>query len=269
MKHYLKPCIALIFISVLIISGFSSLTFAETAPKTIQLNLNQPPQKQDEQEKEEDLFTEKYQEVMSEISISEEAAMVVDQIKLAVEDVRDLSLEAQVSEIRGQRNEVVVFHLLGSIEEKIARLEFKEPSALRGMIMVADQGKMELRIFQPVVNMITVQTLEDASKEALSALNIAQLTTELTTYFDFSQYNVEVLEVVTTDGVSDYLLEVDAPDEQVWQVRVKDDSWVPYEITVFEGETLLGKMSMSNIELNPELTTEQLMELPKVKEERI
>lgn len=266
MKNRLKLCTAFILNFLLIISAVSILGFAEDAPRTIQLDLSQPPQKQ---ENAEDLFTEKYQEVMSEIIISEEAAMVVDQIKLAVEDVNDLSMDVQISEIRGHRNEVVVFYILGSVEHKAARIEFREPSHFRGLIMVAEQEKMELRTFQPVVNMITIQTLEDASKEALSALNVAQITTELTSYFDFTQYHVEVLEVVEEESITEYLLEVDAPDEQIWQVRVKDDIWIPHEIVVYEEGTLLGHVRLSNMSINPEVSLEAITELPKVKEERI
>lgn len=266
MKQCIKSGTIYALISLLLISAFVQITYAEEAPKQIQLDLSKSPL---QPKQEGDLLNEKYEEVMREISISEEAAMVVDNIKQAVEKVRDLSAEVLISQVRGQRNETVIFHLSGSMENKVARLEFLEPSSLRGMISVADQASMELRIFQPVINMITVQTLEDASKEALSALNVAQVTTELTSYFDFSLYHVEVLDVEELDGVSDYLLEVDAPDEQVWQVRVKDDSWIPHEIIVYEEGTLLGKMCLSEVVLNQDLSLELLTELPDVKEERI
>lgn len=265
MKNRFKLCAALILNIIFIISAVSLLAFAD-APRTIHLDLSQPPQ---QYESKDDPFTEKYKEVMEEIVISEEAALVVNQIKLAAEDVNDLSMDVQISEIRGHRNEVVVFHILGSVEHKAARVEFRQPSHFRGLIMVADQEKMELRTFQPVVNMITVQTLEDASKEALSALNIAQITTELTSYFDFTQYHVEVLEVVKEEGLTNYLLEVDAPDDQIWQVWVKDDNWIPHEIVVYEEEVLLGHLRLSNLSINPEVSLEEITELPKVKEERI
>ena len=97
----------------------------------------------------------------------------------------------------------------------MVRVEFLEPSELRGYILVADQEKMESRMYQPINNQIAVRGLEDASKEVLSTLSIS----DLETFFDFSEYSVEVLEAAEEDEVMDYLLEVDALDEL--QVRVK------------------------------------------------
>ncbi|HPT82338.1 MAG TPA: hypothetical protein PLM25_00480 [Limnochordia bacterium] len=264
MKYGSKLVAALILVGFLVLS-FSALSMAEDSPKTIQLNLGLPPAVEEEP----DEFTEKYRQVMEEISISEEAAEVVDQIKAAVEDVQDLSVDMAITEIRERRNEEVSLHLKASVVHKLARIEFEAPSAVRGMIMVADQANMEVKIFQPVTNVIVVRGLEDASKEALAALSIGQDFTQLTSYLDFSQYQVEILEKAELEGVTDYLLKVDAPEDEVWYVRVKDDSWFPHEISVYKGESLQGTMRLSNVVLNPGLSVEEITSLPQVKVERI
>ena len=135
--------------------------------------------------------------------------------------------------------------------------------------MVADQEKMEVRTFQPVTNIILVRGLDDASKEALASLSLGQDLTQFSSYLDFSQYNVEILEKSELEGVTDFLLEVDAPGEEVWYVRVKDDSWFPHEISVYKEDVLQGTMSLSNVVTNPGLSVEDLANLPDAKVERM
>lgn len=255
MKRFLSSISALFL--VFLISG---MILASDLPGTIQLDLTQPPTSQNVVE---DPVLEKYNEVMSEISISEEAAKVVENIKNAVADVKTITMAVDISEIRGQRIERIFLNLLASIEHKIARIEFLEPSAMRGQILVAEQEKMEVRIYQPINNQIAVRGLEDASKEVLSTLSIA----DLNNFFDFSEYTVEVLEVVEAEGISTYLLQVDTVDE-ILHVCVSSDTWFPHEISVVEGEPL-GTMSISNVVFNADLSAAELTVLPKAKEVRM
>ena len=252
MKRY-----AIIFI--LIMAVLSGISEANGLKGKIQLDLSQPPQVE-----ETDPVLEKYTEIMSEISITDDAYEVVEQIRTTVQDVQSIAMDVEVSEIRGQRIERMLFHLLGSMESKVVRVEFLEPSELRGYILVADQEKMESRMYQPINNQIAVRGLEDASKEVLSTLSIS----DLETFFDFSEYSVEVLEAAEEDEVMDYLLEVDALDE-ILQVRVKSDTWFPYEISVYEGDAFVGTMTISNVVFNPELSKEELTRLPEAKEVRM
>jgi outer membrane lipoprotein-sorting protein len=244
---------------------FSGVALAEDSPKKIQFNLNQPPVVEEEP----DAFTEKYEKVMSEISISDEAAEVVNQIKDVVEDIEDLCVDIAITEMRERRNEEVLLHLKVSVEHKLARLEFQGPSAVRGVIVVADQANMEVHTFQPVTNVILIRGLEDASKEALTALSMGQDLTQLTSYLDFSQYQVEILEKAEQEGITDYLLKVDAPEDETWYVRVKDDSWFPHEISVYKEGILQGTMNLSGVVLNPGLSVEEISSLPNAKVERI
>jgi len=264
MKYSSKLSAALILVVFLVLS-FSVLVGAEDLPKPVQIKVN--PLLDSEQEKE--TFDEKYKQAMSEISISEEAAAVVDSIKAVVEGIEDLSLDISITEMRERRNEEVCLQLKLSVEHRLARIEFKAPSAVRGMIMVADQEKMEVRTFQPVTNIILVRGLDDASKEALASLSLGQDLTQFSSYLDFSQYNVEILEKSELEGVTDFLLEVDAPGEEVWYVRVKDDSWFPHEISVYKEDVLQGTMSLSNVVTNPGLSVEDLANLPDAKVERM
>mgnify|MGYP000899931597 CR=1 FL=1 len=264
MKRYLSPLITisaimmLCFFAMMVFPGFAA---ADDLPTTLHLDLSQPPQRETEDE---DLALKKYNEVMEEIAISAEAKEVVEQIKNAVEGVADLTMDISVTEIRGQRIERMCFTLLASVESKVARVEFLEPSELRGYILVANQEKMESRMYQPINNQIAVRGLEDASKEVLSTLSIA----DLNTFFDFSQYKVEILEVVEEEGVCDYLLQVDGLEEML-QVRVKSNTWFPHEIAVFEEDALVGTMNIGEVVLNPGLCLEELTDLPKVKEVRM
>lgn len=245
---------------VLIIVSFQGLGLAETPSGTLHLDLSTPPSKQTEKE---DPILEKYNEVMSEIAISDEAAQIVDNIKDKIQGINSVCMDVSISEIRGQRIEKVDIYLLASLEHEIARIEFLEPSAMRGQILVAEQQKMEVRVYQPVNNQIAVRGLEDASKEVLSTLSIA----DLTNFFDFSQYTVEVLETTEAEGISTYLLQVEAEDE-IWHVAVQSDSWFPHEIAVIKGE-VPGTMVISNVVFDPEPTVEELVNLPKAKEVRM
>lgn len=264
MRNYPRlSCIYAILIIFIIILVNFGLVSAEGLPKSINLDITAPPQKKAEDQ--DDVILEKYKEVMEEISISEEAMEIAEQIKNMVAKLQDICMDILVTEIKGNRNDEMRFELSVSIVQQLARIEFQEPSALRGHIVVADQEKMETKMFRPVVNQITVQTLEDISKEALSALSIA----DLTSYFDFTRYEVVVLENKEIDGLCDYSLQVIGFEDQKWHVRVKSDTWVPYEIVVFEDDKLMGKLTLTNVVLDPGLESEELKDLPKVKEVRL
>lgn len=262
MRNNFKPLILTVLIaSFLVFFGALGSTLASNSAKSLDLNLDlKLPSDRAKND-----FMEKYDEVINEVAISEEAIEIVDQIRDVFLDVKDARMDVMITEIKGQRNQEVILELLVGVEQKLARLEFRAPSALRGNIMVLNQDEMETKTFQPVVNKIRVQALEDVSKEALSALNVAQITS----YFDFTQYEVDVLAEEEHDNIYDYLLRVNALDGQTWFVRVKSDSWVPYEIAVYEGDVPIGIVNFSNVVLNPKLSLEELQKLPKVKEERI
>ncbi|MCK9525849.1 MAG: hypothetical protein M0R49_07970 [Limnochordia bacterium] len=254
----MKRCV--LWSALILVIVFSSIVSADSPTGTIQLDLNKPPvvEAQDE-----DPVLAKYNEVMQEISISDEAAEVVENIRAAIAGIKTITMDVDVTEIREQRIERIFVHLLASVEHVVARIEFLEPSAMRGQILVAEQGKMEVRIYQPINNQIAVRGLEDASKEVLSTLSIA----DLNTFFDFSEYAVDVLEVVETDGVSTYLLQVDTDDE-VLHVGVRSDTWFPHEVSVIEGEPP-GTLVFSNVVIDPDLSLDELTYLPRAKEVRM
>ncbi len=260
MKHDRSGIYTLILVLVVVVVAFPGMAQADSLPGTLQLDLSQPSKGKGQDD---DPVMEKYHEVMREISISDEAAEVVENIKNVLEGVQGATMDVEITEIRGQRIERAFVHLLASIEHKIARVEILEPSAMRGQILVADQELMEVRVYSPVNNQIAVRGLEDASKEVLSTLSIA----DLNTFFDFSEYAVEILEIVETEGVSTYLLQVQAVDE-VLHVRVSSDTWFPHEICVVEGDAP-GTMTISNVVLDPELSAEELSDLPIAKEVRM
>ena len=115
MKYSSKLSAALILVVFLVLS-FSVLVGAEDLPKPVQIKVN--PLLDSEQETE--TFDEKYKQAMSEISISEEAAAVVDSIKAVVEGIEDLSLDISITEMRERRNEEVCLQLKLSVEHRLA-----------------------------------------------------------------------------------------------------------------------------------------------------
>lgn len=240
----------------------SGLVSGEELPKAINLDLSLPSQQVESVQKT-DVIEEKYREILSEISISAEAVEVVDHIKEQITQVKTINLDFLVTQIKGRRTQQIAGKLAAGVEHKLARAEFSAPNELRGYIVVVDQEKMETKTFQPVTNQIMVQGLEDMSKEALSALSVA----DITSYFDFTIYDVKLLESVELDGVWEYLLEVEGWKEQdLVQVRVKSDTWIPHEILLFEESVFVGKIEFDNVVLNGDLSAEQLKDLPKVKE---
>ena len=88
MKRY-----AIIFI--LIMAVLSGISEANGLKGKIQLDLSQPPQVE-----ETDPVLEKYTEIMSEISITDDAYEVVEQIRTTVQDVQSIAMDVEVSEIR-------------------------------------------------------------------------------------------------------------------------------------------------------------------------
>lgn len=262
MKNFWKSSILNItLITSVMLLGLLGQIRAEELPKSINLDLTLS--QQNESVAEVDVLEAKYREILSEITISQEAVEVVDRIKQQITGVQNISLDFLVTQVKGKWTEEVAGKLAAGVEHKLARAELFAPDAVRGLIIVVDQSKMETKTFQPITNQIMVRALEDMSKEALSALSVA----DVTSYFDFTIYDVELLESVELDGVWEYLLQVEGwKDQDLVQVRVKSDTWIPHEVLLFEEQIFIGKVQFSNVVLNAELSAEQLKELPKVKE---
>lgn len=257
MKSSQKLSIAtMIFIVFLLVA----LSAVEGGAKKIQ--LGQPSKER------QDNFEVKYEEILEEITISSKASQVVEKIKETIMGLTDLTADVYQTQYKGdrERSEKVEGKLAIRLGESlVGRLEFRAPSALRGQIIVIDQEQGEARSYMPVTNQITVQGLEGMGEEALSFLDI----TDVATLFDFTQYEVLVLESVEKEGVCDYLLQVFCPEDQILHVRVKSDSWVPYEILEFAGQNLKGKLELKNTIFNRGLCGEEIRSLPQVKEFRL
>ena len=269
MRNKLKLYVIIFLCAVLItLWGGANLASAEEEQETkpITIDLNTPRVQPNEDDGEEDLLEEKYHEILSELTISEEAELVAENIKNMITTIKDLTLDITIVQIKGERSDVLVLTGMFGVEHRLARLEFLEPSALRGQIVVIDQDLLEVRIFQPVTNQIAVRELEDMSKEALSALNVAQ---DITSYFDFTQYEIAVLETKEYNGVKEYSLEVRTEESEALHIRVTDDTWFPTQIIVFEDGVQAGEMTFNNVTFSPGLEREDFQNLPKVKEVRL
>lgn len=259
MKKFGKYIIFLCFTVIVLTSFPPGHLFAEELPSRIGLDLSVPPV----ESKEEGIMEEKYREILDEISISPEAEEVVEHIKHKVSELQDLQLDFHLSRVKGRRTEEILGKISASVEHKVARIEFFQPDALRGLIVVIDQDKMVAKTFRPVTNQIEVEELEDVSKEAFSALNISNITS----YFDFTQYDVALLDTTVEAGVTEYFLQVEGwQDQDLVQVRVKDDTLIPWEVQLFEQEAFVGKIQFTEILVNSALKEADLVKLPKVKE---
>ena len=85
------------------------------------------------------------EEALAAVGMDEKAYYVVTQINQAIAGLQDLTADVEVVENRGERQEVVTLKLCASLAHKIVRMEFFQPSALKGQIYVADQKAMEVR----------------------------------------------------------------------------------------------------------------------------
>lgn len=251
----------ILILFVLFLSSTVGAAEGVETPKKLNLNLESSPTVEEAVESIEKL----YQELLDEVHISEEASQVVKSISETISGLQDLSADIEVTQYKGERADKVTGHLMVSAVHKAARLEFNSPSALRGQIILADQGNMEVRVYMPVTNEIVIQSMSDMGEEAAAYINV----TDVSTLFDFSQYAVEVLESSTIDEVQHYLLQITGYDDQVQYVRVGSDTWIPYEITVYEDGLLFGELLFINAKLDQSFTEEEIKQLPKAKETRL
>lgn len=255
--------LALILTNLCLSLPFTDWAGAAEAPKNISLEL--PSREEAEGEDRGEILEDKYQEMLQEITISPEAAVVVENIKNVVAELQDLTAEICQTQYKGKRAEEtqVVGKLWLAVTPKlVARLELYEPSALRGQIIVVDEEVMQARFYTPVTNQITVQNLKDIGEEALSVLEI----TDPASFFDFAQFEVIVLESLPQKDSTHYLLQVSGLEGKVQLVRVASDTWLPYEIAEVAEGTLTGKLELKNAVLNQSLDLEFIRNLPDVKE---
>jgi outer membrane lipoprotein-sorting protein len=207
------------------------------------------------------------EEALAAVGMDEEAYHVVTQINQAIAGLQDLTADVEVVENRGERQEVVTLKLCASLAHKIVRMEFFQPSALKGQIYVADQKAMEVRMYMPVNNQIAVQRMEDLSGQAANALSITDL--DLETLFDFSQYEVALVGAAEEGEVISYTLRLTGFEDQVQYVEVRSDTFVPHKVLVYEDEALLGSLTFTNVVLDQDLSAETLVRLPAAKEVRL
>ncbi len=233
-------------------------------PATITLKL---PEVKLSDALEEDVKQFDIEAVLEEIEMDEDAYYVVDQINQAISQLRDIVADVELVENRGERQEVVTLRFTASLVHKMVRMEFFQPSALKGQIYVADQKAMEVRMYMPVNNQIAVQRIEDLSNEAANALSITDL--DLERLFDFSRYEVALVEAVEHDGVITYTLRLTGFEDQVQYVEVRSDTFIPHKILVYENDALLGSLTFKDMVLDQDLSAEAIAQLPAAKEVRL
>jgi len=236
----------------------------EEAPARVTLKL--PELKLNEQ-LEEEVKQFDLEAALAAVDMDEDAAYVVEQVNQALSQLKDITADVEVIENRSERQEVVELKFTASLAHKMVRMEFYRPSALKGQIYVADQKAMEVRMYMPVNNQIAVQRIEDMSNQAASALNVTDL--DMERLFDFSRYEVAVVEAVETEGITTYTLRLTGFENQVQYVEVSSATFIPHKVTVYEGDSLMGTLTFRNVVLNQDLPPEAIAQLPAAKEVRL
>ena len=111
MRNKLKLYVIIFLCAVLItLWGGANLASAEEEQETkpITIDLNTPRVQPNEDDGEEDLLEEKYHEILSELTISEEAKLVAENIKNMITTIKDLTLDITIVQIKGERSDVLV-----------------------------------------------------------------------------------------------------------------------------------------------------------------
>jgi outer membrane lipoprotein-sorting protein len=253
----------LLFIALLLLSA--PVLAAETeAPTNITLKL---PELKLSDELEQEVSHFDFDAALAEVHMDDDAAYVVSQINQAISELQDLAADVELVEIRGERQEVVALKFSASLAHKVIRMEFSKPSALKGQIYVADQKAMEVRMYLPVSNQIAVQRIENISNEAASALNVTDL--DINTLFDFSRYEVALVDSIEDSGVVTYTLRLSGFENQVQYVEVRSDTFIPHKVVVCENDTVVGSVTFANVVLDQNLSAETITKLPAAKEVRL
>jgi len=259
----------LLFLTLIICIGTYSLSapvMAEEASLPANITLKLPELKLSD-ELEEEVSHLSFESVLEQVEVDDETVQIITKINEAIADLQDIEANVEFVEIRGDRREVVSAKFFASLKHKVVRMEFSAPSALRGQIFVADQNAMEVRMYTPVNNHITIQRMEDMSNQAANSLNLTNL--DIQSLFDFSHYAVELVDYLEEEGVTTYTLRVTGFEDQVQLIRVKSDTFIPDEILEYENDILIRTLNFTGVKLDQDLSAETIAKLPAVREMRL
>lgn len=202
-------------------------------------------------------------------STSNEATITVAEIlgrmKQILQDFQDFSASVEIVQYQKGRAVKTAGQLKVSQKEGLARMDFSEPSALRGQIVIADQKTMEVKMYLPVTDQIMVSSVENVAKEAGLALDF----TNLSSLFNFDDLNVQLEEIhsdlIQGKLVNTYSLHASGYQNQIQKVKLNDLTWIPSEVFIYEDQELLGQMTFKNMVFDQNLERGELEKLPKVK----
>ena len=175
--------------------------------------------------------------------------------------LKDFSADVEILQVQPRRTVRTVAFIQASQEWGLMRLELKEPSVLRGQIIVADQETLEVKMYLPIADQIMVRDVESMGQEAGIPLDMDNLGA----LFDFYDYDVEIRDVLNSDDGYTYVLEVTGIEDQTQFIWLRDSDWVPYMIEVFEDDVLIGTLRLDNVVFDQSFNREELASLPDVR----
>ncbi len=175
--------------------------------------------------------------------------------------LKDFSADVEIVQKQQRRTVTTVAFIQASQKWGLMRLELREPSVLRGQIIVADQETLEIKMYLPIADQIMIRDVESMGQEAGIPLDMDNLGA----IFDFYDYDVEIKEVLNSEEGYTYVLEVTGIEEQTQRIWLRDSDWVPYQIEVYEDDVLLGTLTLRNVTFDQCFSREELAALPDVR----
>lgn len=189
---------------------------------------------------------------------------VLEHSQEAILALGDISADVEIVQIQDRREVTIKARFIASSLHRVARVEIREPSALRGQILVVDQVNSEVRMYLPITNQIMIRSIADMGEEAGLALDI----TDFASLFDLSTYEVQIEDILENEDGTTYILKAQGINNSIQYVYFDEASWLPYALHIYDDDVLVGTLELQNIELNKELTQESITELPRAKEIR-
>lgn len=176
-------------------------------------------------------------------------------------NVQDISADLEIKELQNGRTVRTTGNLKVSQALGLLRLELYEPSVLRGQVIVADEESLEVKVFLPIADQIMVRDLESMGAEAGIQFDMDNLGS----VFDFYDYDVVIQEVIEEEEGFVYVLRVTGFENQTQIVWLRQWDWIPFQIELYENDTLLGTLELTNVAVDQGYTREELTELPDVR----
>ncbi|NLM26355.1 MAG: hypothetical protein GX208_09625 [Firmicutes bacterium] len=190
--------------------------------------------------------------------------VLMNKVAASLGDVKDFSADVKIELVENTRSNITTLNVKASQVHEIARLEFKEPAVLAGQIIIANNQTKEVSVYMPVIQQILVSPIETVGSDLGLGIDF----TDLNSLFDFSGFSGEIEEVAETESGLIYRIKLTIDRYQSQYVWIGED-YIPFKVTIYNGDSYLGSLELIDLIINQQLTVEDLQSLPKVKEVRV